>query len=105
MKIKHKKEATIIFMVASGLGRVSFLFYYVVIRALNKGNNIITWLFFQETEIESMEDFSLNENGELYIKWNINSNYAKLQFNELIASNKGSELPKPKGVGLPGQSA
>ena len=53
MKIKHKKEATIIFMVASGLGRVSFLFYYVVIRALNKG----------------------------------------------------SELPKPKGVGLPGQSA
>jgi hypothetical protein len=33
-----------------------------------------------------MEDFSLNENGELYIKWNINSNYAKLQFNELIAS-------------------
>ena len=53
MIIERKKRGDHLFMVASGLGRVSFLFYYVVIRALNKG----------------------------------------------------SELPKPKGVGLPGQSA
>ena len=33
-----------------------------------------------------MEDFSLNESGELYIRWNISSSYAKLQFNELISS-------------------
>ena len=31
-----------------------------------------------------MEDFSLNEEGELFIRWNINSSYTKLSFNELI---------------------
>ena len=33
-----------------------------------------------------MEDFSLNESGELFIRWNISSSYTKLQFNELISS-------------------
>ena len=33
-----------------------------------------------------MEDFSLNDNGELFIRWNLNSNYGKMQFNELISS-------------------
>lgn len=33
-----------------------------------------------------MEEFILNETGELYIRWNINTGYRKLEFNELIAS-------------------
>lgn len=33
-----------------------------------------------------MEDFSLNENGELYVRWNLNTSYSKLQLNELIGA-------------------
>lgn len=33
-----------------------------------------------------MEEFSLNENGELFIRWNLNTNHAKLSFNELISA-------------------
>jgi hypothetical protein len=32
-----------------------------------------------------MEDFSLNDNGELFIRWNINTAYTKLTLNELIS--------------------
>lgn len=33
-----------------------------------------------------MEEFSFNDNGDLYIRWNLSSSYAKLQFNELISA-------------------
>lgn len=33
-----------------------------------------------------MEEFSLNDNGDLYIRWNVNSSYTKLQFNELVSA-------------------
>lgn len=32
-----------------------------------------------------MEDFSLNDAGELFIRWNVNTSYPKLSFNELIS--------------------
>lgn len=39
-----------------------------------------------ESQNLPMEDFSLNDSGELYIRWNLNTTYAKLQLNELIGA-------------------
>lgn len=32
-----------------------------------------------------MEDFTLSDNGDLFIRWNVNANYNKQSFHELVA--------------------